>query len=413
MRARVHSMAATAVGVEVSMRHAAAGGVVVVAPDPDRPGLAQPRHDRVRIGAVADESPSCQMRPPSRSSRARLPAPGGWSGCRTGPRSACAGAYSGRRRRAAGSRGNSRRRLRHLLDDRQNVVLEPRHRHGLDGGDPAAELPHGPLGCRPAPSSTGRRFQATSSPPGAAAAAPARPAPSGPPRPGPPPPASGRDGAGRRPASPPGPPRPRRDRPTPTAVDGRAGSGPSWRSTRPAAPAAPAGPRPGASRGSRRRCRVHELVDAGPPQERHGRQAVEDVLAGDRLRLADAAQVDRLRSRPAAAGRGRRSPPSCAGVACHPERRSLAGPRRTGLPVCRRGAASRSRNARRERIAIRRWGHRGLPFLTVAPLPASALLAPGVPRSSRVGPVFGRVSPAPRERGYPLTVRSSGADVGQ
>jgi len=46
-------------------------------------------------------------------------------------------------------------------------------------------------------------------------------------------------------------------------------------------------------------------------------------------------------------------------------------------------------NARRERIAIMRWVTRGLPLLDVAPLPALARLAPGVPRSSRVGPVSG------------------------
>ena len=216
------------------------------------------------------------------------------------------------------------------------------------------------------------------------------------------PPASGRGGARPRQG-----PRPGRRRPSTVSCEaGRrrptvAGSAPSCRSARRAGPASPAGRRPAAAPGSRRRSPGPRT--ARSPRSRRsgsGGQAVDDVAAGDRRRVADGGQVDRLvpgqqqpdvavdrRARARGQGQARGPPGPRRG-----RRRRPAG--RCGVSSTRVGSGSRGLSTARL--------HGRVPSVHAAPLPASARLAPQARlRSSPVRPVRGRVSPCPSRTALP------------
>ena len=167
---------------------------------------------------------------------------------------------------------------------------------------------------------------------------------------------------------------------------------------------------------------VDELVDAGPPQKGDRGQTVEHVLPRDHLRHPDPAQVDRLVP-------GEEQPDMVADRLELRLRQLDRQPRGPPFrPPCRRpdrqpgadrgqvGVGQRIQvpDARRERIAVGRWGRLRTPV-------PHGRAAPGVGSSRTRRPsVFPLWSSLPAGFPQPLasavtqmTVRSSGADVGQ
>ena len=149
---------------------------------------------------------------------------------------------------------------------------------------------------------------------------------------------------------------------------------------------------------------VDEIVDPRPAQEWDRRQAVQDVLAGDPCHIADAAQVDRR-----VPGQEQADVVADCVELGIGERNREAGPDRRG--VFRRKSVQVV-NARRERIAIRRWGQLGTPV-------PHGRAAPGVLFAHPASLGLPALVQCPAGFPWPLastvthlTVRSSGADDG-
>ena len=172
------------------------------------------------------------------------------------------------------------------------------------------------------------------------------------------------------------------------------GTTPSCRSTRRGAPARRAArPRSGCP-GSRRRCRCRRTPGSEPAQLGDRGEAVDHVPPGDLRRIPDGGQVDR------GVPGDQQADVAVDGVA--------GAGRRGRRRASRRPASSASRevgrevrnvpNARRERITrtVQALLLSVVPTRAVrAPLPASFFAPLVVLRSSRAGPVRGRVSPCP------------------
>ena len=216
------------------------------------------------------------------------------------------GGQSGRRRRSAGSRGNRGVDPPAARDDHQAMGLEARARRWARPRPARRAGPRAP-GPRPrAPSSTGPRFQATRTPPGATQRQPelhelreradrprrhhgprlaVAPVAGDAPRPARSPPRRGARGRSPR-------------RPS-------AGSGPSCPRSRRAARGPPPARRPAGGPGTRRPSRGPAAAVA-PRPARSGAAASESRTwsRATRLRVADRREVDRARSRRAGAGVG-------------------------------------------------------------------------------------------------------------
>ena len=102
---------------------------------------------------------------------------------------------------------------------------------------------------------------------------------------------------------------------------------------------------------------IHELRDRRPPKQWQGGETVQDVLPGNRLRRADAAQVDRLVP-------GKKHPNVVVDRGPRIRRQILAGDGEHALTqhvFVFPGQWRKARNTRRERIADRSRGRLNLP----------------------------------------------------